>query len=50
MSSNRLLDTALYYAKEYGWAVFPVGANKKPLTPHGFKDAKKDPGANKAWW
>jgi predicted P-loop ATPase len=50
MSSNRLLDTALYYAKEYGWAVFPVGANKKPLTPHGFKDAKKDPGAIKAWW
>ena len=49
--SNKLLDTALFYAKEYGWAVFPVnGKNKKPYTPHGCKDAKKDPGAIKAWW
>lgn len=23
---------------------------KKPLTPHGCKDAKKDPGAIRAWW
>lgn len=50
MSTNKLLNTALYYAKEYGWAVFPVRQNKKPYTPHGCKDAKKDPGAIRSWW
>lgn len=46
-----MLKTALFYAKEYGWAVFPIiEGTKKPRTPHGFKDAKKDPGAIKAWW
>lgn len=51
MSTNKLLNTALFYAKEYGWAVFPVnGTNKRPYTPHGCKDAKKDPGAIKSWW
>lgn len=50
MSNNTLLDTALYYAQHYGWAVFPVKSNKKPWTPHGCKDAKKDPGAIRAWW
>lgn len=49
-SNNTLLNTALYYAQYYGWAVFPVKANKKPWTPHGCKDAKKDPGAIRAWW
>lgn len=50
MSTNKLLNTALYYAKEYGWAVFPVRQNKKPYTPHGCKDAKKNPGAIRSWW
>ena len=49
--SNKLLDSALYYAKQYGWAVFPIDPRtKKPITPHGCKDAKKDPGAIRAWW
>ena len=48
---NKLLQTALKYAKKYGWAVFPVShRTKKPLTPHGCIDAKKDPGAIRAWW
>lgn len=51
MSDNELLTNALKYANQYGWAVFPVSAEtKKPLTPHGCKDAKKDPGAIRAWW
>ena len=45
------LEHALKYAAVYGFAVFPVGANtKKPLTPHGCKDAKKDAGAIRMWW
>jgi predicted P-loop ATPase len=49
--SNKLLEAALKYATEYGWAVFPCSStSKKPLTPHGCKDAKKSVGAIKAWW
>lgn len=48
---NELLQAALKYASQYEWAVFPVSPDtKKPLTPHGCKDAKKNPGAIKAWW
>ena len=48
---NNNLQAALEYAQKYGWAVFPIRAEtKKPLTPHGCKDAKKTPGAIKAWW
>lgn len=51
MSDNKLLDAALEYATRYGWAVFPVSPkSKKPLTPHGCKDAKKDIGPIKNWW
>lgn len=51
MSDNRNLQAALVYASKYGWSVFPVRAeSKKPLTPHGCKDAKRDPGAIKNWW
>lgn len=51
MSENRNLKAALTYASKYGWSVFPVRAeSKKPLTPHGCKDAKRDPGAIKNWW
>ena len=48
---NENLQAALKYATKYGWAVFPVRReSKRPLTPHGCKDAKKDPGAIKSWW
>lgn len=48
---NINLEAALVYAAKYGWAVFPIRPEtKKPLTPHGCKDAKKDPGAIRAWW
>lgn len=44
-------NNAIKYATRYGWAVFPVSPRtKKPLTPHGCKDAKKDVGAITAWW
>lgn len=50
-TDNRNLTAALHYAKDYGWAVFPVQKeSKRPLTPHGCKDAKKHAGAIKAWW
>lgn len=45
------LEAAIKYATKYNWAVFPVDAeSKRPLTPHGCKDAKKDVGAIKHWW
>ena len=45
------LKAAITYATKYGWAVFPVSPKtKKPLTPNGCKDAKKDVGAIQAWW
>ena len=45
------LDAAIKYATKYGWAVFPCSqSTKKPLTPHGCLDAKKDVGAIRAWW
>lgn len=48
---SSLLQSALKYATSYGWAVFPVSQEtKKPLTPHGCKDAKTDPGAIRSWW
>ncbi|OJU06928.1 MAG: hypothetical protein BGN87_15950 [Rhizobiales bacterium 65-79] len=33
-----------------GFAVFPCGADKRPLTRHGFKDASNDPAKVRAWW
>lgn len=51
MGENKLLEAALKYATKYGWAVFPCSQKtKKPLTPHGCKDAKKTAGPIKAWW
>lgn len=44
-------EAAIEYATKYKWAVFPVSEKtKKPLTPHGCKDAKKAVGPIKAWW
>ena len=48
---NNLLDAALKYASR-GFTVFPCGGSngKKPLTPHGFKDASTDPKQIEEWW
>lgn len=46
-----MVDAAIQYATKYNWSVFPVRqSDKKPLTPHGCKDAKRDVGAITAWW
>lgn len=31
------------------WKIFPCGADKRPLTPHGYKDASADPRQIKQW-
>lgn len=46
---TEMLEAALAYART-GWRVFPVGQNKQPLTPHGFKDASKDERLIRDWW
>lgn len=43
-----MMGAALAYAAE-GWAVIPL-KGKKPLTPHGYKDATKDPTQIRQWW
>jgi len=44
------LDAALHYAETYGWRVFPVGQNKKPLTAHGRSDATADATIIRDWF
>lgn len=47
---NKLLLSALWYAK-HGWAVFPLySRGKTPLTEYGFKDATKDEAQIRRWW
>lgn len=42
---------ALAYGSMLGFAVFPVAADcRRPLTPHGYKDASKAPEAIHRWW
>ena len=36
------LDSALHYARSYGWHVHPVDRKKQPTTEHGFYDATVD--------
>ena len=43
------LNAALTYATR-GWRVFPVRADKTPLTAHGFKDASTDADQIREWW
>jgi hypothetical protein len=44
-----MLEAALNYAKK-GIPVFPCGDDKRPLTPHGFKDATTNPAVIKRRW
>jgi hypothetical protein len=48
LGGENLLDAGLRYAKR-GWKIFPVDGKKKPLTPHGFKDATVDEAVITAW-
>jgi hypothetical protein len=44
------LEVALEYARK-GLPVFPCNPlDKKPLTPHGFKDATTDEAQIRVWW
>ena len=43
MSDDQILELALELAEHFDAPVFPCSANKKPLTPRGFKDAERDP-------
>lgn len=50
MNELTLIDAALRYASD-GWHVFPLQPRgKAPLTPHGFKDATRDPDLIRSWW
>lgn len=45
------LRAALFYAKELGWAVFPLKPGlKAPLTEHGLLDATTLPDQITEWW
>lgn len=48
-SQATTLECALEYAA-HGIPVFPCGVDKRPLTPHGFKDAITDPETIRQWW
>lgn len=45
-------NTALEYAKNFGWPVFPCKPwpDKRPHTDHGFHNASTDPTQIIAWW
>lgn len=49
MKPAQPVSWALAYAR-HGLAVFPVKADKKPLTGNGLKDASTDPGTVSDWW
>ena len=50
MPNNSSLKTAALQWADAGFPVFPVGRDKKPLTPHGFEDATMDRATISAWW
>jgi hypothetical protein len=49
MALPEFLRAALAYALRLDWPVFPLHG-KKPLTPHGFKDASTDETQIRKWW
>ena len=47
-----MMSDALAWALAYadrGLAILPVRPDKTPLTPHGLKDASRDPVAVESW-
>ena len=44
------VDTALSYARSYGWAVHPLKIDKSPATKHGRDDATRDEPKIKAYF
>src|SRR5271166_6339744 len=48
--SDAQLDWALAYAGAAGMPIFPVGADKRPLTEHGVKDASTVEAVIRGWW
>jgi putative DNA primase/helicase len=48
-AGGSLTNAALAYAAQR-IPIFPCGTDKKPLTPHGFKDATMKPAAILNWW
>lgn len=49
MTDHPQLHTALQYAA-IGWAIFPVGPDKKPLVATGFHAATLDESLIRDWW
>ena len=46
-----LMEAAALKYAEAGFPVFPCRVrDKQPLTPHGLKDASRDPATIKSWW
>jgi hypothetical protein len=49
-AGTSMLEAALNYAKS-GLYIFPCDPKtKKPLTPHGFKDASREEAQIRTWW
>ncbi len=47
--SSPIWQAAEGYATKHGWYILPCGQDKRPLTPHGVKDASKDLATIRAW-
>lgn len=51
MSTQKLPEAALFYARRLNWSIFPLKPDTKtPATAHGFKDASSDAATVRAWW
>ena len=48
-NTRELIEIALGHAAR-GWFIFPCSREKRPLTPHGFKDATTDSNQITAWF